>query len=77
MDSPNPQNRATDPGFRRRASLLVLVILVFGLIGIWTIRPDAVRAAVERLDSMFGRKNDVSQQAPASAPRPSKPSSGI
>jgi len=75
MDSRVPQNRSTDSGHRRRVRLLVLMILVFTLIAIWTIRPDAVRAAVEHMDSMFGRKADATRQLPAPARQPAKPGS--
>jgi hypothetical protein len=77
MDPYCPQNRSTDPEYRRRVRLLVLVILVFSLVAIWTIRPDAVRAAVDRMDSMLGRKIDASRPPPAPVSRASKPSSGI
>jgi len=76
MDSRFPQNRSTDPGHQRKVRLLILVILAFVLVGLWTIRPDAVRAAVERMDSVFGRSNDVSHQAPMRAEQPEKADSG-
>jgi len=72
-----PQNRSTDPSHRRKVRLLILVILAFVLVGLWTIHPDAVRAAVERMDTMFARPKDVSHQAPAHAEQPAKPASGI
>ena len=76
MESPIPQNRSTDPGHQRKVRVLVLVILAFVLLGLWTIRPDAVRAAVERMDSVFGRSNDTSHQAPMRAEEPEKADSG-
>jgi hypothetical protein len=77
MDRNVPQTRSTDPQHRRRARLLVLLILVFGLVALWTIRPSAVRAAVHHMESMLGGKSDASHVAPVPPRQPSKSHSGV
>ncbi|HTQ86022.1 MAG TPA: hypothetical protein VMI93_07415 [Candidatus Solibacter sp.] len=77
MNRVSPQTRSTDPEHRRTARLLVLVTFFFVLVGMWTIRPDAVRAAVDRMESLLGRKTDASHEPPAPIQQPAKPNSGI
>ena len=65
MDPYSPQTRSTDPEHRRRARLLVLMILVSGLVALWTIRPDAVRAAVDRMESLLVHRSSAAEPPPA------------
>jgi hypothetical protein len=67
MDSYLPQFPAPTPDNRGNARKLVLLILVFVLLGLCTIRPHAVRAAVDRMESLLGHKRD----APAAPAGPS------
>ncbi len=76
MDSYCPRTRSTDPEHRYRARMLVLLILAFTLVAIWTIRPHAVRAAVDRMETILGAKTDASGVAPAPARPVAKPHSG-
>ena len=65
MNSVSPRTRSTDPEHRRTARLLVLLIFFFVLIGMWTIRPHAVRAAVDRMESVLGRTTSSSSAVAA------------
>jgi len=65
MDSYSPQPPAVGPDNRGITRKLILVILLFCLVGLWTIRAHAVRAAVDRMESMLGRKSDVPATPPA------------
>jgi len=75
METYSPQTRSNDPEHRRRARLLVLVILLFGLVAVWTIRPHAVRAAVHQMEAMIGRRAEA-PRTPVPAAQSSKPHSG-
>jgi hypothetical protein len=69
MDSDSPQFPAHELDNRPRTRMLVLMILVYCLAGLWTIRPQAVHAAVHRMEAMLG----LHAKAAAAAPAPSTP----
>jgi hypothetical protein len=77
MHPNHPKTRSTDPEHRRRARLLLLVTLVFVFVGLCTIRPQAVRAAVNRMESLLGVKTDAPRSAPVPPRQSSKPNAGI
>lgn len=65
MDSYPPPSPTLAPDTRRTARVLILVILAFVLVALWTIRPNAVRAAVDRMESLIGRSSDAAVEQPA------------
>ncbi len=71
MDPYSPELSAIGPENRGAARKLILLILVFVLLGLCTIRPQAVRAAFDRMESLMGRHNERAAGAKAPAPAPS------
>ena len=67
--------RSTDPEYRIRARLLALMILIFGLVAVWTISPRAVRAAMDRIETEIGRKPDAARKT-VPARQTQKPDAG-
>ena len=65
MDPCSSRTPSVEPEHGHRARLLVLLILVFTLVALWTIRPDAVRAAIERMESLLGRTAHAAAAPPA------------
>jgi HEAT repeats len=65
MDPYSPQPSAFEPENRGTARKLILLILVFFLLGLCTIRPNAVRAAFNHMESLMGRRAEAAPPAPA------------
>jgi len=68
MDTSSSQIPPIEHEHGHRARLLVLLILVFTLVALWTISPHAVRAAVDRMDSLLGHTAHPVASPPASTP---------
>jgi len=68
MGPSSTQIPSIEPEHGHRARLLFLVILVFTLVALWTISPHAVRAALDRMESLLGHTAHAAASPPASTP---------
>jgi len=69
MDANSPGSPQWEPENRRTIRRLCLLIVTFCLLAVCTVRPHAVRAAMEEFESMMGRKSDTAPAVPAKVPR--------
>jgi HEAT repeat protein len=69
MDAHSPGPPEFQPDNRRVIRRLGLLIAAFCLLGVSTVRPHAVRAAVDELESMMGRKSEAMPAVPAKVSR--------
>ncbi len=67
MDPDCSQIPSFEPENGHRARLLVLLILVFTLVALWTVSPDAVRAAINRMELLLGRTAHAAAAPPSAS----------